>query len=226
MGKRTLLIAVVEDNKALAEGIANTLRDRGHGVDVLDDGLVAQAHLEDVKADLVILDLALPGCSGLDVLKHMRARNDSTPVLILTAKRDVEHRISGLDAGADDYLGKPFSMDELEARVRALLRRRDRAGALETIGALTFDRDSRTLMVDGEPLDIPRRELAVFECLVQRKGRLVSKDLLVDFLYGSGADVGDSVCEVYISRLRKRIEPYGVSIKTARGLGYRLEHAE
>ncbi len=221
-----MLIAVVEDNKALAEGIANTLRDRGHGVDVLDDGLLAQAHLEGVKADLVILDLALPGCSGLDVLKHMRARNDATPVLILTAKRDVEHRVSGLDAGADDYLGKPFSMDELEARVRALLRRRDRAGALETIGALTFDRDSRTLMVDGEPLDIPRRELAVFECLVQRKGRLVSKDVLVDFLYGSGADVGDSVCEVYISRLRKRIEPYGVSIKTARGLGYRLEHAE
>lgn len=221
-----MLIAVVEDNKALAEGIANTLRDRGHGVDVLDDGLLARSHLEDVKADLVILDLALPGCSGLDILKHMRARNDATPVLILTAKRDVEHRISGLDAGADDYLGKPFSMDELEARVRALLRRRDRAGSLETIGLLTFDRDSRTLMADGEPLDIPRRELAVFECLVQRKGRLVSKEVLVDFLYGSGADVGDSVVEVYISRLRKRIEPYGLSIKTARGLGYRLEHAE
>ncbi len=221
-----MLIAVVEDNKALAEGIANTLRDRGHGVDVLDDGLLAQSHLEDANADLVILDLALPGCSGLDVLKHMRARDDATPVLILTAKRDVEDRISGLDAGADDYLGKPFSMDELEARVRALLRRRERTGALETIGLLTFDKDSRTLLVDGEPLDIPRRELAVFECLVQRKGRLVSKDMLVDFLYGTGADVGDSVVEVYISRLRKRIEQHGLSIKTARGLGYRLEHAE
>ncbi len=221
-----MLIAVVEDNKALADGIANTMRDRGHGVDVLVTGDYADAHLESSKVDLVILDLGLPGMSGIEVLKRMRSRNDSTLVLILTARKELEDRIAGLDAGADDYLGKPFSMDELEARVRALLRRGTSNAALKTIGSLTYDKDSRTLFADGQIVNLPRRELGVFECLLRSNWRLVSKEMLLDFVYGTGADVGESAIEVYVSRLRKRLEEHGLSIVTARGLGYRLEHLE
>jgi two-component system OmpR family response regulator len=216
----------VEDNKSLADGIANTLRDQGHGVDVLDNGDFADAHLESTNVDLVILDIGLPGMSGIEVLRRMRNRNDMTAVLILTAKKEVKDRIAGLDAGADDYLGKPFSMEELEARVRALLRRNTTSPAMETYGSLTYDKDSRTIFADGRAINLPRRELGVFECLLQSKGRLVSRESLFDFVYGTGADVGESAVEVYVSRLRKRLETHGLSIATARGLGYRLEHSK
>ncbi len=216
-------IAVIEDNAPLASGIAHALRDQGHAVDILPDGELGLDYLQRESADLVILDITLPGIGGLDILRALRGRRDPTPVLILTARGATKERVEGLDAGADDYLVKPFEMAELEARIRALLRRRPaEANSLERIGRLEFDKGARLLLDAGEALEIPRRELAVFECLLDRRDKLVPKSVLADHLYGSGADVDERVVEVYISRLRKRLKAYGISVKTARGLGYML----
>ena len=220
-------IAVIEDNQTLAKAIAYRLRDLGHAADVLHDGEQADAFLATEGADLVVLDITLPGRSGLEILRNLRARGAGTPVILLTARGETEDRILGLDAGADDYLVKPFEMDELAARIRALSRRRAlEYGAEERIGTLVFDRSARRLSVVGEPLELPRRELAVFECLLDRRGRLVSKAQLTDHVYGIGADVEENAVEPHISRLRKRLAPHGVLIKTARGLGYLLEAAK
>ncbi len=217
-------IAVIEDNEPLAAGIAHRLRDRGHAVDLIHDGEDGDAHLASEGADLVILDLNLPGIDGIEVVRRMRRRGDAAPVLMLTARGETRDRIVGLDAGADDYLVKPFDMDELEARLRALARRRTpETGTAERLGALEFNRGARRLSACGETIDLPRRELATLECLLDRRGRLVSKATLADHLYGAGADVEEKVVEVHISRLRKRLDPYGVRIRTARGLGYLLE---
>ena len=217
-------IAVIEDNKSLAAGIAYRLRDQGHAVDVLHEGADGDAHLAHEGADLVILDINLPGMNGLEILKRIRARGDNTPVLLLTARTETSDRVDGLDAGADDYLVKPFEMAELEARIRALSRRRaSDVSPVETIGALTFDRGARILRKDAGTLDLPRRELAAFECLFDRKGRLVSKATLADHIYGTGADVDEKVVEVYISRLRKKLSDFNIRIKAARGLGYLMD---
>ena len=217
-------IAVIEDNKALANGIAYRLRDVGHAVDVLHDGEEAAAFLAREGADLIVLDINLPGRSGLDVLQDARQQGNDAPVLLLTARGGTDDRVAGLDAGADDYLVKPFEMAELEARIRALARRRNLHFApREQIGTLTFDKDARRVFVDGEDLNLSRRELGAFECLLERRGRLVSKADLSEHIYGVGANVEDTAVEVHISRLRKRLQGCGVSIKTARGLGYMLD---
>ncbi|WP_299928636.1 response regulator transcription factor [uncultured Pelagimonas sp.] len=217
-------IAVIEDNETLANAIAYRLRDRGHAADVLHDGDEADAFLARDGADLVVLDINLPGRSGLEVLRGIRARGDGSPVILLTARSDTSDRVAGLDMGADDYLVKPFEMDELEARIRALSRRKDLDyGARESFGALEFDRATRQVMERGTALDIPRRELAVLECLLERRGRIVPKSQLTDHVYGTGADVDDTAVEPHVSRLRRRLADHGVSIKTARGLGYMLE---
>ncbi|WP_270727530.1 response regulator transcription factor [Shimia sp. Alg240-R146] len=217
-------IAIIEDNTALANAIAYRMRDHGHAVDVLHDGDDADRFLTQEGADLVVLDINLPGRSGLEVLQAMRARADGTPVILLTARAETADRVAGLDKGADDYLVKPFEMDELDARIRALSRRKDLDyGAQETLGNLTFDRSNRQVLAAGQTLEIPRKELAVLECLVERRGRIVSKAHLIDFVYGVGADVGDNAIEPHVSRLRKRLADHGVGIKTARGLGYMLE---
>ncbi|WP_299932424.1 response regulator transcription factor [uncultured Pelagimonas sp.] len=217
-------IAVIEDNETLANAIAYRLRDRGHAADVLHDGDEADAFLARDGADLVVLDINLPGRSGLEVLRGIRARGDGSPVILLTARSDTSDRVAGLDMGADDYLVKPFEMDELEARIRALSRRKDLDyGARESFGALEFDRATRQVMARGTALDIPRRELAVLECLLERRGRIVPKSQLTDHVYGTGADVDDTAVEPHVSRLRRRLADHGVSIKTARGLGYMLE---
>ena len=220
-------IVVVEDNKALAKGIAYRLRDAGHAVDLLHDGEDADAHIRTNGADLAVLDINLPGQDGLTLLRAMRARGDMTPVILLTARAETQDRVMGLDAGADDYLVKPFAMEELDARVRALVRRRPAmAATLQDAGPLQFDTAARQVLHEGEPLDIPRRELALFEALFGAQGRRLSKSALVDHLYGVGADVEESVVEVYISRLRKRLAPHGLRISAARGLGYMLELPE
>lgn len=217
-------IAVIEDNEALAHGIASRLRDRGHSVDLLHDGEAADAFLAQEGADLVVLDLNLPGRDGLEVLRALRRRGDGTPVILLTARSETAERVAGLDAGADDYLTKPFEIDELEARLRAMARRKDlQFSARDTLGPLVFDRTSRQLMLDEQPLDLPRKEVATLECLLERRGRIVSKAQLITHVYGTGADQDESAIEPHVSRLRKRLEPYGVKIKTARGLGYMLE---
>lgn len=217
-------IAVVEDNVELARGIAFRLRDRGHSVDVLHDGLEAADFLAREGADIVVLDINLPGQDGLAVLRGLRAAGDGVPVILLTARGDTQDRVAGLDSGADDYLTKPFEMDELEARLRALARRKDLIfAARDGLGSLVFDRTSRQLMAGDQPLEVPRREIAVLECLVERRGRIVSKAQLTAHVYGTGADVDDSAVEPHVSRLRRRIEKHGIRIKTARGLGYMLE---
>ncbi len=217
-------IAIIEDNEILAKAIAYRLRDRGHAADLLHDGDDADAFLAQDGADLVVLDINLPGKSGLEVLRAMRARKDGTPVILLTARSETSDRVAGLDMGADDYLVKPFEMDELEARIRALSRRRDLDyGAREIMGKLEFDRTTREVSAGGVTIEIPRRELAVLECLLERRGRIVSKSQLTDYVYGVGADVDDTAIEPHVSRLRKRIASHGVGIKAARGLGYMLE---
>lgn len=217
-------IAIIEDNETLASAIAYRLRDRGHAADLLHDGKEAETFLLREGADLIVLDINLPRMSGLEILQSLRSRGDGTPVILLTARSDTADRVSGLDLGADDYLVKPFDMDELDARIRALSRRRQLDfGEIEMIGPLAFNRASRQVTADGETLDIPRREIAVLECLLERRGRIVSRMQLLDHVYGIGADISDSAIESHISRLRRRMAPYKVSIKSARGLGYMLE---
>src|SRR5207237_2119863 len=174
--------------------------------------------------DLLILDLGLPKKSGLVVLKRLRAGDSRLPVLILTALDGVSDRVRGLDAGADDYLAKPFDLAELEARVRALTRRgMSGAATLLRHGALAYDQVGRVARLNGEPLELSARELNLLEILLQRSGRLVSKDQLVSHLCEWGAEVSPNAIEVYVHRLRKKLEPGGVHIVTIRGLGYRLE---
>ena len=219
-------IVIVEDNISVAKGVAYRLRDEGHAVDVLHDGAEAVDFLRDATAELIILDIKLPGASGMEVLSTIRARGDMRPVLMLTAQSETNDRIAGLDAGADDYLVKPFEMDELSARIRALSRRNLRpARAEQHIAQLRFDAGARMILGPDGPLTVPRREVALFETLLDAKGRTVSKQALLDHLYGTGSDVDEPVVEVYVSRLRKRVKPFGVEIKVQRGLGYALVEA-
>lgn len=216
-------ITLVEDNISLAKGITYRLEDGGHAVDTLHNGTEAQAYLRDDGADLVILDINLPGTDGLTLLGEMRKRGDARPVILLTARTDTQDRVAGLDAGADDYLIKPFEMAELEARVRALLRRRAiPQQRFRHIGALQFDDGARQLFEGETEIDLPRKEMSVFECLLAADGRLVSKSTVLDHVYGVGADIEETVVEVYISRLRSRLRPFGITIKTRRGLGYQM----
>lgn len=217
-------IVIIEDNESVAKGIAYVLRDTGHAVDLIHDGAAADEFLQQDGADLIVLDINLPGMNGIEVLRRMRLRGDKRPVLILTARSSTDERIAGLDAGADDYLIKPFEMAELEARIRALARRRD-IPVIQSIsvGPLSFDAQRRQLNGPDGEIELPRREMSVFESMVLLQGRTVSKSQLLDRVYGTGTDVDDTVVEVYISRLRKRLKPYGVAIKVRRGLGYQLQ---
>jgi two-component system OmpR family response regulator len=159
----------------------------------------------------------------LTLLSQMRARSDTRPVILLTARADTRDRVTGLDAGADDYLIKPFEMAELEARVRALLRRRTiPQQQRRSFGTLQFDPTSRQLFNDEVELDLPRREISVFECLLAAEGRTVSKNIVLDHVYGTGADVEETVVEVYVSRLRSRLKAHGITIGSRRGLGYHM----
>ncbi|WP_298299216.1 response regulator transcription factor [uncultured Litoreibacter sp.] len=218
-------ITLVEDNIGLSKGIAYRLQDEGHAVDILHNGTDAAEFLATDTSDLIILDINLPGKDGLEILRELRARDDPRPVVLLTARAEIKDRVIGLDAGADDYLIKPFEMDELEARVRALSRRRaDKSRHVRNIGPLQFDVAARQLTAEDTALDIPRRELSIFECLILADGRRITKSALLDHVYGTGADVEERVIEVYVSRLRSRLKPHGVEIKSARGLGYQLQH--
>ena len=217
-------IALVEDNEMLADGIAKALGDEGHGIDLLQDGEQADDYLKSDSVDLIILDLALPGLDGLEVLKRLRQRGNATPVLVLTARGDLGDRIRGLDVGADDYLVKPFEMAELEARVRALLRRASARDSLEVaLRRLRYDRAARRAFVDEAEIRLPMKELSLLECLLDRQGQIVSKETIADHLYGAGSDVDVKVIELYVHRLRKRLVQAEVGIRTVRGLGYIIE---
>ena len=222
-------ILLAEDDPVLADGLCRSLRRAGYALDHVKTGADADSAAGAQQYDLMILDLGLPRMTGHEVLTRLRARpngvNGKLPVLILTAMDGVEDRVRGLDAGADDYMTKPFELAELEARVRALIRR-GFAGAPTVIqnGALSFDVSGRTAYVNEQRLDLSARELGLLEILVQRAGRLVSKDQLVQHLCEWGEEVSINAIEVYVYRLRKKLEP-GASIATVRGLGYCLEKA-
>ncbi len=217
-------VILVEDNLSLARGIENALKDQGHAVDHIDDGADADTFLSREMGDVAIIDINLPRLSGLEIIKRLRGRGATTPVLILTARGKTSERVEGLDAGADDYLVKPFDMEELFARLRALSRRRPHVAPMrETIGKLAYDRDQRTVILADTSLDLPRRELALFELLLDNRGRLIEKDRIADALYGIGSAVEANAVELLISRLRRKIDGTGVVIRTARGLGYMLD---
>lgn len=216
-------IVIVEDNVSLAKGIAYRLRDEGHSVDVLHDGDEADLFLRQEASDLLILDVNLPGRTGIEVLSELRRRGDPRPVILLTARTSTEDRVAGLDSGADDYLAKPFAMDELAARVRALGRRKGSAPRRTVaLGRLSLDVEAFQLFERDAPMDLPRREMTVLVALVEASGRAVSKQTLMDQLYGAGSETDEKVVEVYISRLRKRLKPHGVAIRVNRGIGYTL----
>lgn len=219
-----LRVVLVEDNEMLLSGIGNTLRDEGHSVDLFSDGIQADQYLKQEGADLAILDVNLPGMDGLAITRNIRSRKQSFPVLLLTARSTTADRVNGLDAGADDYLVKPFAMEELEARVRALSRR---AVMLqpehEIIGKLTYQRSSRRIFFSDDELDLARRERVLFEALLMKQGQFVSKSVLADTLYGVGSDVDLNAVELSVSRLRRVIKNSGVLIRTARGIGYMME---
>jgi two-component system, OmpR family, response regulator len=217
-------ILIAEDDQVLADGLLRSLRNAGCAVDHVASGSEADAALASHEFDLLILDLGLPRMHGLDVLRRLRERGNAVPVLILTAADSVEQRVKGLDLGADDYMAKPFSLQELEARVRALTRRS--LGTVSQVlkhGPLSFDITGRMAYYNDQMIELSARELSLLEVLLQRAGRLVSKDQLVERLCEWGEEVSNNAIEVYIHRLRKKIEQGPVRIATVRGLGYCLE---
>jgi two-component system, OmpR family, response regulator QseB len=215
-------VLVVEDDKLLGEALVIGLGQYGYAVDLVEDGQTALQAILSENFDTIVLDLELPKRSGLDVLRAARAKNVTTPVLILTAKELVEDRVKGLDAGADDYLVKPFDLDELSARIRALQRRRvSRAEPIISYGNITLDPASRSAYLGEETLILSRREFALIFKLLENVGRVLSREQLTQTLYGWGDEIDSNALEVHIHNLRKK---FGHNlIRTIRGVGYVVE---
>lgn len=219
-------ILLAEDDPVIADGIGRALKRGGYAVDHVANGIDADAALASQPYDLLILDLGLPKLSGIEVLKRLRGRKSAIPVLILTAQDGVEDRVRGLDAGADDYMTKPFALPELEARVRAHTRRGTGQPRCIEVGNLTYDQADHVVKINGQMVELSAREVGLLEVFILRVGRLVSKDQLVDHLCGWGEEVSSNAIEVYVHRLRKKLEDSGVRIVTVRGLGYCLENPD
>jgi len=220
-------LLVVEDDKILAEGLLAALTQAGYAVDHAANGETANAFLQQTAYDLVVLDLGLPKLDGFEVLKRLRSRGDSAAVMILTAQDAIESRVKGLDLGADDYLIKPINLSELEARVRALIRR-GKMGANTSLqcGDLVFNAADKRASCGDQDLLLSTRELALLEILMHKKNKVVSKEQVLESLCNWDDELGDNAVEVYIHRLRKKITPANVQIRTIRGLGYLLEDAK
>jgi DNA-binding response OmpR family regulator len=216
-------LLLIEDNERFAELLKRGLHSAGFVVDVVGTAAEARAVLETNRFEIVVLDLGLPDAHGLDVLTEMRRRRDATPVMILTARGSLKDRVNGLGSGADDYLVKPFALEELIARLRALLRRPGNLlGVPLELGNLTLDTVARQVFVGEQPIFFSPREIAVLEHLLRRSGRVVGKNMLESNLYGLAQEIGSNAVEVYIHRLRKRLAEVDatVQIHTLRGVGY------
>jgi two-component system response regulator TctD len=216
-------IPLVEDTTDVGEAIVARLARLGHTVDWETNGGVADEVLTVQTYDLVILDIMLPDLDGFSILKRLRQRKSATPILVLTARSEVDDRVGALDLGADDYLVKPFDYRELEARARALLRRN--AGAATNMiacGNMTIDRGMRSVEIDGEPVELTRSELIILEAMAARPGRIFGKDELMDQLAGFDDAPSENAVEQHVARLRKKLKESTAQIRTLRGLGYQI----
>jgi DNA-binding response OmpR family regulator len=224
-GGTSVRILITEDDEALAEALLFALTRGGYAVDRVGNGSAADDALKEDVFDLLILDLGLPRLDGFEVLRRLRRRNASLPVLILSGREKPEEKVQGLDLGADDYLVKPFSLEELLARVRALLRRsHEGAAPVVTYASLSFDTVGRTAAVSGRAVPLSLHETGVLEVLLHRFGRVVSKEQLVEQLYSYDKEVSQNAIEVYVHRVRKKISGAGVTVRTLYGRGYQLDY--
>jgi DNA-binding response OmpR family regulator len=219
-------LLLIEDNELLARYVARALRENGFTIDAVSTGGDGEAAMACVTYSAVILDLGLPDVDGLDWLGSLRLRQDQTPVLVLTSRNATPDLVQGLNSGADDYLRKPFEIEELIARTRALLRRPGRSVDALSQGNVSLNANTREVMVDGMTIIIGRRECQVLELMLRRPGRIVPKPAIEEAIYGFGEEFSSNVIEVVVHRLRKRLEEANadVSIHTLRGLGYILSH--
>ncbi|MEW9922044.1 response regulator transcription factor [Marimonas sp. MJW-29] len=221
-------LLLVEDTEDVADAIVASFQRRGDAIDHARSVKDAADALAVQEYDVVVLDIGLPDGSGLHLLTSVRSSGSRTPILMLTARSDVEDRVAALDKGADDYLVKPFDLRELHARIRAMLRRQDpdRSGII-TFGDILFDPSGLTVEIAGDPVSLPRREFSVLEILLANRGRVVPKEKLFDRMFSFNDDeVNVNAVELYVGRLRKKLAASRVSIKTLRGLGYQLIDGE
>lgn len=219
-------ILLVEDDVMLADTVSRALTQSAHAVDWARTGDEADRALATESYDLVLLDVGLPQIDGFEVLRRLRARRSTVPVLMLTVNGALEDLVTGLDLGADDYLTKPFRLSELEARVRALIRRAHANASSDLIhGRLRLDMAGRRLFLDDQPVDLSLRELAVLELLLLRESKVVTKQQITDRLYGWEDVSSSNAVEVFIHRLRRKLESSGMTITTVRGMGYLIEKA-
>jgi two-component system OmpR family response regulator len=214
-------VLLIEDTAGLGQAVRDQIADDGHAVDWMRRLDEAEISIRSTTYDLVLLDLVLPDGYGLDFLRRRRALGDATPVIILTARDQISDRIAGLNAGADDYLVKPFDLSELSARVAAVARRYSgNPNPYVRVGDLRIDTSSHTIECEGRMIDLTAREWSLLEAFIQRPGALISKSKLEERLYEFGAEIESNTIEVYISRLRKKLGPH--IVETVRGMGYRL----
>ena len=220
-------ILVVEDDPLLAESLIRALQQQGYGVGHARRGRDADALLRGDRYDLLLLDIGLPDVDGFEVLRRLRTGGDQTPVLVVTAREEVDERVRGLDLGADDYLTKPFSLSELEARVRALLRRAKPALVSRVeVGGLTIDRAARRARIDGQSIDLTAREWVLLELFLACPGQALSKLTIARAVSDGASSITPNTVEVYVSRLRGKLEPAGIVIRTVRGFGYLWEQPD
>lgn len=216
-------VLVVEDNKKVAQFLVRAMEEEGFAVDHVNDGAEALLRIESIRYDVVVLDWMLPETDGITVCRTVRKKGNTTPILMLTARGDVEERVFGLDAGADDYLPKPFDLGELLARVRALGRRAGGdSAAVVRLGPLVLDRTERRVTVDGARVDLTPREFALLAHLARDAGRVVARTDLLARVWGMTFDPTSNVVEVHVKNLRDKLPTDSVSIETVRGVGYRL----
>jgi DNA-binding response OmpR family regulator len=217
-------ILVVEDDPLVADGVKLGLQRAGFAVDVVSSAETAEVALRDESFDLAIIDLGLPGADGMELVRRLRRRGEALPLLILTARDALQDRVDGLELGADDFMVKPFQLPELVARVRALIRRSQSVLSSEIDhGSLKMDLARRSASLAGQPVELTGREWSILECLLLHAPRVVSKDKLLQSIGGWDSELTQNAIEVYVSRLRYKLEPGGIHIRTVRGIGYRLD---